>query len=553
MRSRTYRYLPLALCLALTGCGPAEEPAASNTASADAPAAAVAQQRPVPEVDIARIQADAEALAADDMQGRDTGSEAYDRAAAFVAAAMAEAGLVPAGVDGYMQPVPYLQRQLDETSTEVIVHRQGGDQRLSYRSDYLMGGDVVRNRTRVRAPLVFAGYGVHAPELGVDDFAGVDVEGAIVVILSGAPPSFPSELRAYYASGRTKDEAIASRGAVGVISIPSNVDRARRPWDRSVRYAGRPGMSWLSEAGEASGFFATISGSASLSPDAADALIASTGREPAAFLAAAETGDYATFRFGFDATLARRTEHELVESPNVVGLLPGTDPRLSDQIVVISAHLDHLGVCPADESGDTICNGFYDNAMGTAILLETARTLAAVGTPRPVLFIAVSGEEKGLLGSDYFANHPTVPIDQLIADVNLDMPVMMEPTDEIVAFGGDHTSLGPIAARAVEAVGMRLVPDPIPEEAIFVRTDHYMFVRQGIPAIYLSPTVGEAFGTFLHDNYHQPSDQSDLPVDWPSMGRFARANMAIAMAITDAATPPTWNEGDFFGELFAGD
>jgi Peptidase family M28 len=541
----------IAVLALLSACGTAEEAddAASSTVAATAEPAA--PLKPVPEVDVERIRADAEALASDEMVGRDTGTAEYLRAAEFVAAAMSEAGLAPAGIDGYMQPVPYLRRQLDTESAEVTLHLADGDHSLSYPTDFLMGGDIVRDRTRVSAPLIFAGFGIRSEAFGIDDFSDIDVEGAIVVTLSGAPASLPSEERAYYSSGRTKAALLAELGAAGQIVLQTNVDRARVPWERSMSYAGRPGLSWLSDSGEASGFFASLSGGAALSPDASDALIAASGRDPSAFFAAVDEGDYEAFEFGFSSTLSRRTTHELIESPNVVGLLPGSDPTLADQFVVISAHLDHLGRCQADDAGDDICNGFYDNAIGISIMLETARALRVTMPRRPILFVAVGGEEKGLLGSDYFAHYPTVPIDQIVANVNLDMPVVMAPTAQVIAFGADHTSLGPIAEQAVARLDMTLVPDPMPEQAIFVRSDHYMFVRQGVPSIYLSPAFTDAFGSFLQNHYHRPSDQMDLPVDWPSIASFARANASVALSVADGNSPPSWNEDDFFGELFA--
>lgn len=546
MSTRTTTSLALAAILSLTACQPADEAEPSADAG---PAAAPPAELPAP--DLERIVAEATFLASDEMAGRDTVTPEYQEAAAWVAQAYAEIGLEPAGSESYLQRVPYLQRQLVEGSAEVIIHHPDGDVVLAYRDDFLMAGDVVRARTRVRAPMVFVGYGISAPEFGVDDFADVDVEGRIVVALSGAPPDFPSEPRAHYSSSLTKLQSAVAAGAVGWLSISTNIDRARVPWERSMRFAGRPGMAWLSESGEASRYFPQMEGGASLSPDAADALIASTGRDPAAFLQAGEDGTYEPFEFGFDVTFARSTEHEQFEGPNVIGLLPGTDPELAHEIVVLSAHLDHIGTCPADEDGDDLCNGFYDNAMGIAVMLETARMLKAVGTRRSVLLLAVSGEEKGLLGADYFANHPTLPIEDMVANVNLDMPVLTHAANGAVAFGGEHSSLGAVVAEAMASVGWESVPDPMPEQVIFVRSDHYMLVRKGIPAVFLSPwpADGELF-QFLQEHYHGPSDESGLPLDLPSLEKFTLANARMAQMVADADERPSWNEGNFFGDLF---
>jgi peptidase M28-like protein len=538
----------LATLTMLTACGPAEQP--QETPAATAP---TTEPEPLvlPEVDAARILADATYLAADDLRGRDTGSPEYDTAAAFVATNLAEAGLLPAGTEGFLQPVPYLRRQLVEGSAELVLHHPDGDVTLRYPEDFLMAGDTVRSLTRVTAPLVFVGYGVVAPELGVDDYAGLDVDGKIIVALSGAPPSFPSEQRAYYSSSLTKAESAVAAGAVGWIGISTHIDRERRPWERSMRFAGRPGMAWLSESGEASRYYPQIAGSASLSPDAADALIASTGREPAEFLAEAEGETYTAFEFGFEATIGRETQHRMLSSPNVIGLLPGSDPLLADEYVLYTAHLDHTGICPADDSGDEICNGFYDNAMGSAILLETARVMSRLQPRRSVLFALVSGEEKGLLGADYYAHYPTVPIGSIVANINLDMPVLTAPTEQVVAFGGEHSSLGPSTERALAAAGWTRMDDPMPEEVIFVRSDHYMLVRMGIPAIYLDPGSGGGLMDFIQEHYHRPSDQPGLPVDLPSLATFTAVNALIGKLVADTEARPSWNEGNFFGERFS--
>ncbi|MEZ5313954.1 MAG: M28 family peptidase [Thermoanaerobaculia bacterium] len=224
-----------------------------------------------------------------------------------------------------------------------------------------------------------------------------------------------------------------------------------------------------------------------------------------------------------------------------------------------TAHLDHIGVGEAVD-GDTIRNGFYDNAMGSSILLEVARTVAAAERPRrSVLFVLVTGEERGLLGSDYFATWPTVPASAIVANVNVDMPLLLTPTADLVAFGADHSSLGALAEKAASGNGFRLAPDPMPEEVIFVRSDQYSFVRHGIPAINLSPgltsvdgsdTQQKAFTSFLANNYHRPSDEIALGADWPSVERFANAEVELVRLIGNEGAKPRWNEGDFFGDLF---
>ncbi|HET9766973.1 MAG TPA: M28 family peptidase, partial [Thermoanaerobaculia bacterium] len=254
------------------------------------------------------------------------------------------------------------------------------------------------------------------------------------------------------------------------------------------------------------------------------------------------------------------SERRRLESSNVAALLPGGDSALAAEVVVLSAHLDHLGR-GAEVNGDGIYNGFYDNAMGSALLLETARALATAqeGPRRSLLFLAVTGEERGLLGSQHFATHPPAGLGRLVADVNLDMPLFLYPVGDVVAFGAEHSSLEAPATRAARAAGFALSPDPIPDEVIFVRSDQYSFVERGVPAVFLVPGFtsrdpkvdGEAaFRGFLADHYHQPSDQASLPVDWPSAVRFLQANVALARAIADDEQAPAWKPDDFFGKTF---
>lgn len=227
---------------------------------------------------------------------------------------------------------------------------------------------------------------------------------------------------------------------------------------------------------------------------------------------------------------------------------------------MLSAHLDHVGEgAPAD--GDTIHNGFYDNAMGTAMLLEAARALAEAPRPprRSVLFLAVTAEERGLLGSDYFAAHPPAGLGRIVANVNLDMPLFLHPIADVVAFGAEHSTLEGVVAKAAAQAGFTVSPDPYPQEVVFVRSDQYSFVKRGVPAVFLVTGFGsrdpgvdgsEANRVFREEHYHQPSDETSLPVDWPSAVRFLRANVLLAQAIADAPEPPAWKEGDFFGETF---
>jgi Zn-dependent M28 family amino/carboxypeptidase len=423
-----------------------------------------------------------------------------------------------------------------------------------------MPGDPVRASTHVRAEVVFVGYGVHAPDHGYSDYDGVDVAGKIVAGFGGAPESIVGEQRAYYASSQTKLKEATSRGAIGVISLRSREAEEKRAWEEVKKRVGRrPAMTWVNEDGEAARYFPQIEGRAYLSPATAAALFANAPLSYEDALDAIEAGEVASVNLGVEVTLARESEHRALSSPNVVGVVRGTDPLLADEYVVYTAHLDHIGT-QVDEGEKQVFNGAYDNAMGVALMLETARAFAALPPRRSVLFAAVTAEERGLLGSDYFANHPVVPLESIVANINLDMPLFLYPVADLVAFGSENSSLQAVAEASAGAEGFVFTPDPMPEENLFIRSDQYSFVRKGVPALFLVPGFnsldddvdGEAiYRDHIANHYHEPSDDLSRPVDWRSAVRFARAHARIGFAVASEEARPAWNEGNFFGERFA--
>jgi len=250
------------------------------------------------------------------------------------------------------------------------------------------------------------------------------------------------------------------------------------------------------------------------------------------------------------------SETRPVESENVAGLIEGSDPKLKDEVVVLSAHLDHIGVGPPVK-GDTINNGALDNAAGVATTLEVARAFQESGQRprRSILFLTVTGEEKGLLGAEYFARNPTVPLQKIVGDVDIDMPVLTYDFTDVVAFGADRSGIGPAVRRAAGRVGLKLSGDPMPEEGLFTRSDHYRFVEVGVPAVFLMTGFAnggeKAFRSFLANCYHKPCDDLSQPIDYVAGARFARINYEITRELTDMAKRPTWNKGDFFAEKYA--
>ena len=499
-------------------------------------------------------------LADDALEGRLTGEPGHDKAAKYVSDRFAEIGLEPGGDEGWYQQVPLQSYRIDTENVSVIVHRDSGDTELSYRDDYTMSADMVRGENSVRGELVYVGRGIHAPDYGYSDYGDIDVAGKILVGYSGGPDVIPGDERAFYSSSRTKYDEMVARGAVGWIGLRSRQSQANSPWERSRKAAGtKASMTWIDLSGAPDGYYPEILGNAILSPAAATALLDGTPISFEETLDAIEASAVASIPLGIEVSLARRSKHTQFSSPNVIGVIRGTDSALADEYIVYTAHLDHVGV-GVEVDGDDIYNGMYDNAMGTAIMIETARALAAAPPRRSIMFIALTAEERGLLGSEYFAHYPTVPTDSIVANVNIDMPLFIYPLADIVAFGAEHSSLGPVADAAVAAEGFVLTPDPIPEESIFRRSDQYSFVRKGIPAIYLDPGFNSrdpdidsvAMRTDHRQNhYHRPSDDLSRPIDWDSAVRFTRANARIGWAIANDDARPTWNEGDFFGDKFS--
>jgi len=498
-----------------------------------------------------RIKAHVAFLADDLLQGREAGTPGFDLAAAYVASQFAQIDVQPGAADGsYFQRVSMVAgRPSDEGA--LVLTSKAGPAPLKFGEDYLPGRNLLSATTHVAAPLVFVGYGVRTARQ--DDYAGLNVKGKIVVALSGAPAGLQTEERAYYANSRTKRLAAEARGAVGFITIMAPSDETRRPFANSARQWRNWGMAWRTEAGEAFSPAASTPDLGMLSVTGAAKLFVGARRSYDEVVKAAEAGAPPRFALaqGLDATI--NTEAKLVESANVVGRIEGADPKLKGEVVVLSAHLDHIGVTPPI-NGDSINNGALDNAGGVATTLEVARAFVEGERPRrTLLFLLNTAEEKGLVGSDYFARNPPTSA-PIVANINLDMPILTYDFVDVVAFGAERSSLGPAVQRAAGRMGVRLSPDPLPEEGLFTRSDHYRFVEQGVPSVFLMTgfenSGREAFTSFLKDHYHKPSDDLSLPIDYRAGAKFAGINYEIAREVADADARPAWNDGDFFGTLF---
>ncbi|AQR74056.1 M20/M25/M40 family metallo-hydrolase [Sphingomonas sp. LM7] len=514
-------------------------------------APAAAQTAPdAPAFSAAEIRKHVTFLADDKLEGRDAGTPGHETAARYVAEQFAALGLKPGGDEGgWYQQVSLAEYGLDD--------RRPASLRIDARK-FTNGGDVLiapsprfgSTTQTMTGEAVFVSYGLEAPELGLDDYAGLDVRGKFAVMLVGLPKGLSGEAAATL--NRSRGTVAAKHGAIGILYVvpPDDARRWRYASDTLLQDAHK----WLSKEGYPDGQDPGVQIGAYLNAAAAAALFEGARTSSAQVFAAA--GAPKGFALKHRVTLARTSKVHAYRSPNVIGILPGSDPKLTDQYVVLSAHLDHVGRDP-HLPGDKIHNGAMDNAAGVATMIEAARAFAkSLNRPRrSILFVALTAEEDGLLGSSYLAQHPVTGTGRVVADVNLDMPILLYDFQDVIAFGGEHSTMGEIVARAGARMGVTVSPDPMPEEQFFVRSDHFNFVKAGVPSIFLMTGFkngGEtAFRDFLANHYHQPSDQIDLPFNWEAGAKFARLNYWIAREVADADGPPRWYEGNMFGERFA--
>jgi hypothetical protein len=495
----------------------------------------------------ARWWAHVQRLAADDTQGRFPGTPGYERAAQYVVSQFEALHLAPAGIDGYRQNVAFDVQTVVPAQSQATLVGPDGARSLAIGEELILGRQP--QRPAVDAPLVFLGYGLHLPAAGYDEFAGVDLKGKVAVIVGGGPSDLSANLKAH-AHNDTFYEALARAGAVGVISIPlpSAMDFA---WSRQIKLMGRPSMALADVSLRAS---KTPIFSASFNPAHAQALFAGSGHDLAEVFAAADAGRRLK---GFDlatrirAHVATSVDH--IVSPNLIARLEGSDPALKDQVVVVSAHLDHLGV-GEPIAGQSIYRGAMDDASGVASVLEVARQLAlAPARPRrSVLFVIVTAEEQGLLGSRYFAHHPTVPPADIVADLNFDMPLPLFPLKTLVLYGLSESTLADDARRIAGPRGIDVVADPYPNRNAFTRTDLYSFVQVGIPAV--AYRFGAPDGTpqerqirdWLAQRYHSPQDDLDQPVDLAAAADLVDFVTAMTREVADAPQRPTFRADSAF-------
>ncbi|MFV8783839.1 M20/M25/M40 family metallo-hydrolase [Microbulbifer sp. SA54] len=503
-----------------------------------------------------RIEADVRYLADDLLEGREAGTRGYELAALYVAERFRSIGLKPGADESFLQSVPILEYGLaDETQGSLSIMRDGLALELLPDLDYVVFPTVVSQDIDVEAELVFVGHGIESSFFGRDDYAGIDLNGKIAVFLVSTDPTLPSEEAAHFRS--MKSAYASERGAVASIMLYTPEFQKNFPFEKlakSLKASTR--MAWLRENGEPHSQSPNIRGWAVLRESAARKLFPYGELGWDSVLNRVATGDVPSFSMGLTGRIQMAAKQQKLSSQNVVGVLPGVDPKLKHEYVLVTGHLDHIGVKPGHSTGtDKLYNGAMDNAVGVATMLEVARQLTMQPPKRSVIFLAVTGEEKGLIGSDYFAHNPTVDKQNIVANINIDMPILTYDFEDLVAFGAAHSSLKQLVQDSVVHLGVRLRPDPMPQQARFVGSDQYSFVKQGIPAIFVATGPGgeglESHRKFRKENYHEPSDEWSL-IQYSVAAKFAAVNQQITAAVANARERPQWNEGDYFGVTFAG-
>ncbi|MGD0775534.1 MAG: M20/M25/M40 family metallo-hydrolase [Candidatus Solibacter sp.] len=514
-------------------------------------------------------------LADDKLQGRDTGSEGYQEAVKYVAGKMETFGLKPAGTSGYLQTVKFETRQLVEEESSIAIVREGAEETLD-REDATQSSRADLAPT-AQAAMVFVGYGLRVPEAKYDDLAGVDLRGKVAVYVNSTGVlDAPGPVKSHVGSAPERWAVLKAAGAIGTATImnPRGPGAGRgQGGGRGTGAAGTmPGVDAPDGAGgrgpgggrgpqkaflladpelqESTGQKVAIT----ITRRGGDKFFAGSGHTMDEILKlAAENQPLPKFPLVGTLRTKAAMKRETLEAPNVVGMLPGSDAKLKDECVIMSAHLDHVGVGRAI-NGDTIYNGAMDDASGIASILEMARIMKESGAKpkRSIVFLAVAAEEKGELGSRYFASRPTVERKHIVADINLDMFMPLFELKWIEVQGLAESTLGDTIREAAKEYGVQVQADKEPDQNRFVRSDQYSFIREGVPA--LAFKFGYEFGTpedkifhdFIRDRYHKPSDDLNQPVDKAAAAKFDRIMVSLLERVADSAMRPQWKDDSFF-------
>jgi Zn-dependent M28 family amino/carboxypeptidase len=499
-----------------------------------------------------RIREHTRYLSTDLMEGRGLGTRGEALATDYLAKQLALAGAKPAGEDGtYYQKVPLVGIETQPSSTLTV-----RDQGFQFGSDFV-GVDMTQQAdSRFEGDLVFAGHGITAPEFHWDDFNGVDVAGKIVVLFTNEPPStdskfFDGRALTYYGRWTYKYEEGLRRGARGVIIIHTTPtagygwDVVRSSWGRETPYEkARPGGKELSIAGW-------------MSREAGERLLSLAGKHIDELLAASDKPGFKPIDLGLSLRAHMVSKVRPLDTRNVAAMVPGSDPKLKQQVVVFSAHWDHLGTGDP-VNGDSIYNGAIDNATGCAILLELARAWAALPQKprRSALFLAVTAEEGGLKGSEYYAAHPLIPAARTAIDLNFDALYPWGRAKDVVLTGAERTTAFQAAQQIARRLNLAIAPDDTPEQGHYFRSDHFSFAHAGIPAFTIGHATEfagkpEGYGRKMWEeynakHYHQPSDEYRADWDFTALQQAAQFGFLLGQDIANQEKLPDWRPGDQF-------
>ena len=500
-------------------------------------------------------------LSDDLLEGRQPGTRGFALASKYIETQFMALGLKPAiNGNSYLQKVPLRKGVVREKESTLSLFVNGKEEVLDYNKHFIFSPNFINENSEIEAPLVFVGFGVHAPELNYDDYQNIDVKGKIVVMLNAAPESFGSNERAYFTNNTVKFNEAIKRGAVGAITFSVPTDK-RSTWDATVRRSKQGSFKWLDENNIAKDGFPELKGIVTLNNEYAEKLFSNSGKKAEEIYANAKANKAQSFPLNITAKLKVKTAYQFVQGSNLVGVIEGSDPKLKDEYVVYAAHLDHFGIGAAVKN-DSIYNGAHDNASGVSILLEIAHAYRALpkAPKRSIIIAVVTGEEYGLLGSDYFANNLPIKDAKMVANLAIDMPFFFHPILDIVPYGAQHSSLSKQVAQATKILNLKVSPDPFPEQVVFVRSDHFSFIKKGIPALFIK----SGFMTVPEDSvdrsksdvawrstiYHTPQDDMNQPFDFQAAATHVKVNFLIGYFTANESTAPTWNKGDFFGGKF---
>jgi Zn-dependent M28 family amino/carboxypeptidase len=487
-----------------------------------------------------------EYLADDKLEGRGTGSEGFAKAAAYVTDQFQKAGLQPAGEHGYVQPVAFNVLQLDEAESSLEFIRDGKAEAINFGEDGFLF--PTPNAAPVDASAVFIGYGLKIPELNVDDFAGVNLKGKIAVYVTGGQMTIPASVKAHYSTGEARRKNLAAAGAIGSVVILNPLAQ-EVPWSRvaGARFSERMELQDSTNGAPQSKFAMTMN------PVHADKLLAGSGHTFAEISSMLGTEKMLP-HFPLTVTIRAKTgvKRSTAQSQNLAGVLPGSDPALKNEYVVISAHLDHLGI-GEPVNGDKIYNGAMDDASGVASAIEIAKAMQSSNAKpkRSILFLVVTAEEKGLLGSQYYAAHPTVK-GPIVADINMDMPLPLFPLKYLEVQGLGESTLGDDVTLVAKEAGVEVQEDKQPDHVRFIRSDQYSFIKKGVPSLafkfgWLPGTPEEKhFNDWYKERYHGVKDDVTQPVDAAAAAQFNKILEKLAQRVANADSRPAWKSDSFF-------